>query len=121
MQSFPTGKVPELDYAPNKLFKYNLDWWVDILSLILTQANRSTYISSIWYDSGILPIYKKGDCYDPANCTSTCFLPVIDKICAKYLLIKLISWTDEQEIMECEHPGFHASASGMDHYHGFVS
>jgi hypothetical protein len=59
-----------------------------------------------WASSLIVPIYKKGDKYNPSNYRGIALLPIMSKIFSKILLERFNFWADAKTFFHQEQSGF---------------
>lgn len=107
------GKPP--DEIPTEFLTNNPSWWSTPLSNLFTIINKSGLIPATWLASVIVPIFKKGDPASPNNYWPINLLSFIGKLYSRYLLNKLISWTDLIGLPSREQIGFRPGSSTIDH------
>ena len=99
----------------SEILTSNPHWCAEPLAKLFTLVNSTGKIPQTWLSSVIIPIYKKGDASKPGNYRPISLLFNIGKLYSKFLLTKLLSWVQSQNLPGMEQTGFCAGASTTDH------
>lgn len=90
----------------------------------LTKLINQCFISGIFPDAlkvaSVIPVYKKGDVNDPGNYRPISLLPILSKVIEKAIKTQLVSYIDNNYILnECQH-GFRKNHTTTEAILSFV-
>lgn len=111
---FEAGKAPGDDLISIDVIKANKDWWCPPLAALFTYINKTAQFPPSWNSALIVLIHKKGPRTDPANFRPISLLNVIGKIYSRFLLNKLTTWMESNNIIAEEQAGFRPGRSTTD-------
>jgi hypothetical protein len=113
IEKLKSNKSPGIDQIPAELIKAGARTiYGEIHKLIIYICNKEE-LSEEWKESGIVPIYKKGDKTDCNNYRGISLLPTTYKILSSILLSRLAP--NAEEIIGEHQCGFRRNRSTNDH------
>jgi len=98
--------VDEIDTFAIKLIKFDI---LPALTHIVNLSLSTQQFPKDWKKSKAIPLYKKGDSFNPKNYRQVAIIPVLSKVIERVVFNQVIDYLSENKLI---HPNHHAYRKG---------